>query len=84
LESRKESRSASRRRLIMEAATAVFLKMGYLGASMDEVAATAALSKQTVYKHFADKDRLFRACVLATTDEVEGLKRLRQYLLACL
>ena len=60
----------------MEAATAVFLKKGYLGASMDEVAATAGVSKQTVYKHFTDKDRLFREIVLATTDEVAGLVRL--------
>ncbi len=60
MESREESRSARKHRLIMEAATAVFLKKGYLGASMDEVAATAGVSKQTVYKHFADKGRLFR------------------------
>jgi TetR/AcrR family transcriptional repressor of mexJK operon len=30
---------------------------------MDQVAATAAVSKQTVYKHFTDKDGLFREVV---------------------
>jgi AcrR family transcriptional regulator len=42
--------SARKRRAILTAATEVFLQHGYLGASMDEVAARAAVSKQTVYK----------------------------------
>jgi TetR/AcrR family transcriptional regulator, mexJK operon transcriptional repressor len=32
---------------------------------MDDVAALARVSKQTVYKHFADKETLFEAIVLA-------------------
>ena len=63
-------RSARKRRDILEAATAAFLERGYLGTSMDEVAARAGVSKQTVYKHFADKERLFTAIVLGTIDEV--------------
>src|ERR1700756_3853421 len=53
----------------MDAATTVFLRNGYVGASMDEVAALAAVSKQTVYKHFADKQRLFAEIVTGTVDE---------------
>lgn len=53
----------------MDAATAAFLQKGYLGTSMDEVAALAAVSKQTVYKHFADKERLFVEIVTGTVDE---------------
>jgi TetR/AcrR family transcriptional repressor of mexJK operon len=64
-----ETRSARKRRAIMDAATEVFLRKGYLGTSMDEVAALAAVSKQTVYKHFADKERLFSEIVTGTVDE---------------
>ena len=42
------NRSARKRRAIMEAATTVFLRSGYLGTSMDEIAALAEVSKQTV------------------------------------
>ena len=48
----------------------MFLRNGYLGTSMDEVAALAAVSKQTVYKHFADKESLFSEIVTGTVDEV--------------
>ena len=50
-------RSARKRRAIMEAATALFLRDGYRRTSMDQVAADAAVSKQTVYKQFADKEQ---------------------------
>jgi TetR/AcrR family transcriptional repressor of mexJK operon len=41
----------------------VFFANGYVGTSMDQVAATAGVSKQTVYKHFSDKESLFREVV---------------------
>ena len=65
-----EGRSARKQRAIVEAAATVFLRNGYLGTSMDEIAALAEVSKQTVYKHFADKERLFSEIVTATVDEV--------------
>jgi len=43
---------------------------------MDDVAAKAAVSKQTVYKHFSDKEQLFAHIVLATTDAVDEVVRL--------
>jgi TetR/AcrR family transcriptional regulator, mexJK operon transcriptional repressor len=64
-----ETRSARKRRAILDAARTVFLRNGYVGASMDEIAALAAVSKQTVYKHFADKERLFTEIVVGTVDE---------------
>jgi TetR/AcrR family transcriptional repressor of mexJK operon len=63
-----EPRSVRKRRAILEAATTVFLRNGYLGTSMDEIAAQAQVSKQTVYKHFADKESLFTAIVTAAVD----------------
>jgi TetR/AcrR family transcriptional repressor of mexJK operon len=60
-----ESRSARKRRAIVEAAAGLFLAQGYQGTSMDEIAALAAVSKQTVYKNFADKEQLFSDIVLA-------------------
>ena len=63
-----EPRSIRKRRAIVEAATDVFLRNGYRGTSMDEIATRAAVSKQTVYKHFADKESLFSAIVRAAVD----------------
>ena len=57
----------------MEAATALFLRDGYRNTSMDQVAADAAVSKQTVYKQFADKEQLFRAIVLGVTGNSEAI-----------
>jgi TetR/AcrR family transcriptional repressor of mexJK operon len=65
-----ERRSARKHRAIVEAATTVFLSDGYLGTSMDEIAALARVSKQTVYKHFADKERLFSEIITAKVDEI--------------
>jgi AcrR family transcriptional regulator len=63
-------RTAQKRRAILQAATEVFLGNGYVGASMDEVAARAAVSKQTVYKQFADKEHLFAEIILGTSIQV--------------
>ena len=65
-----ESRSARKRAAILDAATTLFLRNGYRGTSMDEIAALAAVSKQTVYKQFADKERLFSEIVTSTVDDV--------------
>ena len=61
------NRSARKRRAILDAATAVFLRAGFLGTNMDEIAALSEVSKQTVYKHFASKEALFIEIVASMT-----------------
>src|SRR5829696_1812736 len=69
-DSEDERRSTRKRRAILDAAATVFLRNGYRGTSMDEIAALAGVSKQTVYKHFADKESLFVEIVTGAVDEV--------------
>jgi TetR/AcrR family transcriptional regulator, mexJK operon transcriptional repressor len=67
-------RSERRRQAIIKAATEVFVRHGYLGATTDEVAARASVSKQTLYKHFTDKQHLFAEVILDTAVQVvDGL-----------
>ncbi len=48
---------------ILQGAMQEFLQNGYAGTSMDKVAATAGVSKPTVYNYFKDKEGLFRSLV---------------------
>src|SRR5579864_879732 len=65
-----QTRTARKRRAILDAATTLFLRDGYLATSMDQIAAAASVSKQTVYKQFADKQSLFREIVTGTVAQV--------------
>jgi TetR/AcrR family transcriptional repressor of mexJK operon len=71
-----EGRSSRKHQEILDAALDIFLTKGYERATMDDIAAVAGVSKQTVYKHFVDKDSLFAEIVLGTTDRVSALVRL--------
>lgn len=75
-------RWARKHQEILEAASTLFLHNGYPGTSMDDIAREAGVSKQTVYQHFSDKERLFADIVLATTGQVEGLVQLTGHALA--
>jgi TetR/AcrR family transcriptional repressor of mexJK operon len=66
------TRSARKRQAIIAAATELFLRHGYLGTSMDQITAFAAVSKPTVYKFFTDKEQLFTEIVLGTLDRAGG------------
>lgn len=56
-------RSARKRLTILSAGRDLFLSHGYQGTSVDQIAASAEVSKQTVYKHFGDKHELLLAIV---------------------
>jgi len=62
------TRSARKRQTILEAGHDLFLTNGYQGTSVDQIAALAAVSKQTVYKHFGDKHELLLAIVSNALD----------------
>lgn len=71
-----EKRSDRKRRLILEAASTVFLDRGYNGTTMDEVATLAGVSKPTLYRHFTDKERLYAAIIQVTADDVDKVIQL--------
>src|SRR3954454_13842423 len=54
---------SSKRRQILDGARKVFMDLGFDGASMNEIARSAAVSKGTLYVYFADKNRLFEAMI---------------------
>lgn len=64
------SRGEKRKAAIAQVALAVFLERGFGTATMDDVAAAAGASKQTLYRFFGDRDGLVRHVLAA---ELEGL-----------
>ncbi|WP_136617190.1 MULTISPECIES: TetR/AcrR family transcriptional regulator [Mesorhizobium] len=73
MENNGETRSARKDREIIEAATAAFIAKGYDGTSMEEIATKAGASKQTVYKHFTDKETLFSEVVESTASQTNDV-----------
>lgn len=51
--------SDRKRKAILDAAVAEFRQSGYEATSMDRIAASAGVSKRTVYNHFPSKEALF-------------------------
>ena len=60
--SRAEAKAQTRRSLL-EAARDVFLSVGYQGATLDEIAATAGFTKGALYWHFPNKQAVFLALI---------------------
>ncbi|SFW73523.1 MULTISPECIES: TetR/AcrR family transcriptional regulator [Luteibacter] len=58
-----------KRAAILDAAKSLFTQGGFAGTSMDAVAASAGVSKLTVYSHFGDKDNLFREVIRSHVQE---------------
>jgi AcrR family transcriptional regulator len=54
---------SAKRRQILDGGRKVFMDLGFDGASMNEIARSAGVSKGTLYVYFADKNRLFEAIV---------------------
>ncbi|RAL24080.1 TetR/AcrR family transcriptional regulator [Thermoflavimicrobium daqui] len=66
---------------ILDAARRVFARYGYEGATLDQVANDAGLTKGAVYWHFASKSDLFLTlCDRSLTQLREGLPKQIQYI----
>ncbi|MEA5596927.1 TetR/AcrR family transcriptional regulator [Rivularia sp. UHCC 0363] len=59
----KAKKSALKSEKILFGAMPEFLKRGYSDTSMDRIAASSGVSKQTLYSHFKDKETLFSSLV---------------------
>ncbi len=59
-----------RRIKILAAATRLFARKGYDGASMSGIAAAAGITKPVLYDHFASKDALFETLLRSIRDDL--------------
>src|SRR3954454_13807505 len=67
-----------KRASIVGGAKDVFLRHGFEGASMDGIAATAGVSKMTVYRYFRSKEELFAGVIRDLCERIidEDLERM--------
>lgn len=63
---------------LLEAGKQEFLKKGYLGASMREIAAAAGVTTGALYRYYTDKEALFEALVEKPSRELQERYRERQ------
>ncbi len=66
----RERRRQQTRDVLVEAATEVFARRGFEGASLEEIAETAGFTRGAIYKHFAGKEELFFAVIEASNERV--------------
>src|SRR3954463_9364404 len=67
---RKRLSAVDRRAAILDAALEVFSKRGYNGASIDEIAQAAGISKALIYEHFPSKKDLHVSLLERHTQEI--------------
>jgi AcrR family transcriptional regulator len=65
----REEKKAMTRTKLLDAAATVFARKGFAGASLDDVAEEAGLTKGAVYSNFASKDDLIEALLDERLDE---------------
>ena len=58
----------AKRLSVLEAASIVFCRDGFASASLELIAAEAQVSRQTIYNHYGDKEKLFVAVVKDMTE----------------
>lgn len=63
------------RAAVVDAARTLFLRKGYAGTTMEEIAALAGLTKRTMYNNYPDKEALFRQIVAEVISFAETFAR---------
>lgn len=79
---RRAQDKAERRQKIIDAATTLFARHGFVAVSLDDIGALAGITGQGIYRHFDSKQHLLTAILLNVTERlhaggVERQKRLR-------
>jgi AcrR family transcriptional regulator len=65
----------SRRRLILSAARDLFVKKGFAGVTLDDIASAIEFSKGTIYNHFGSKEEIYATILLEHLDILlDGLR----------
>ncbi|MFW0794276.1 TetR/AcrR family transcriptional regulator [Gordonia sp. CPCC 205515] len=67
----RRARPADRKRQLADHAAALFAQRGYPQVSVADVARAAGVTAPSVYRHFADKQALLMAAVMAGVDDLE-------------
>ena len=63
------------RAALVDAARTLFLRKGYAGTTMEEIAALAGLTKRTVYNNYADKNAIFTEMIADVIAYAEAFAR---------
>ncbi|NGZ99463.1 helix-turn-helix transcriptional regulator [Nocardioides sp. W3-2-3] len=58
----------------------VFVRHGYQGTAVEDIAAAAGVTRTLIYKYFADKDEIYLECLRAARTEPGRRRRLRRRL----
>ncbi|GAA3704601.1 TetR/AcrR family transcriptional regulator [Gordonia hankookensis] len=68
----RRTRPADRKGQLVDHAATLFLERGYPQVSVADIARAAGVTAPSVYRHFADKQSLLAAAVLAGVDDLEA------------
>jgi AcrR family transcriptional regulator len=66
----------TRRKLILAAATDLFVRKGFAGVTLDDIAGAIEFSKGTIYNHFGSKEEIFATILLEQLDALLASLRL--------
>ena len=69
---RKQREIAEREQLILGIAAEMLVERGYLGLTMDRIAAATEYSKGTIYQHFPNKEEIVAALATESAARLAG------------